>query len=331
MRTRAVTTAVFDGIGAAVVHGLARERRDALQLKGRGIARRRGVARQHEDAARRGDDEHRGAGRDRGLAATGELREAGEERQPERGVERLQLLGQAADVALVGAAGVAAADVAQDVLARAHAALVRIEQRGADVLVIGIACGARLDEVLARPRREHLRGRDADAELIGDLLGALAVELAGEQRGALADGQVGEVVDQPAQAFLAPQHGLGVLAVVARGGRLVAERLVAPARAPHLVDRPVACEAVQPRAQVGRDVAGEQDGVRTDEHVLHDVLRVVLGAAQERPRVADQRLAVARVEDREGFAVAGGDAAAEVGIIVSGSVEEGDHAWTTLF
>ena len=159
---------------------------------------------------------------------------------------------------------------------------------------------------------------------------ALVVELAREQRRALADGQVGQVVDEAPQGLLAPQHGFGVLAVVGRGDELGLERLVAPARAPHLVDRAVAGEAVQPRAQLVGDVAGEQRRVRADEHVLDDVLGVVLGAAQERAGIADEGLAMTRVDGGEGFAVAGGDAAGEVGIVVTGSVQDGDHAQSTL-
>ena len=197
-------------------------------------------------------DERGGAGDRRRLAAADELRGAGEQRQPDDRVERLQLLGQLAQVLLVGGARVAALDVAQRALARTHAALVRIEQRGAHVEAVGVARLARLDEVLARPRGEHLRGGDRHAELRRDVLGAQPVDLAGEQRRALAEREVGEVVDEPANGLLAPQHGVGVRALVPREQRLVAECLVAPARAADLVDRPVADEPVQPGPQLLR-------------------------------------------------------------------------------
>jgi hypothetical protein len=54
-----------------------------------------------------------------------------------------------------------------------------------------------LSRVLSGTGREHLHGADADGELRRDLLGAPVVDLARKQRGALADGQVGEIVDEP--------------------------------------------------------------------------------------------------------------------------------------
>ena len=67
----------------------------------------------------------------------------------------------------------------------------------------------------SRARREPVRRHDADAELGGDLLGALVVELAREQRGALSQRQAGEVLDQAAHGLLVSEHGFGVLALVA--------------------------------------------------------------------------------------------------------------------
>ncbi|MEA2243468.1 MAG: hypothetical protein QOD24_3024 [Solirubrobacteraceae bacterium] len=191
--------------------------------------------------------------------------------------------------------------------------------------MVGVARRTRRDEVVAGARREHLSGRDADAELRGDLLGALAVELPCEQRGALAHRQAGKVVDEPAEGLAAPQHGRGVLAVVAGGGRLVVERLVAPARAADLVDRAVAGEPVQPRAQLVRAVAGAQCVVGADEDVLDDVLGIVFGAAEQGAGIADECAAMAGVERREGGTVAGRDAASEVGVIRTRALEECGH------
>jgi hypothetical protein len=115
------------------------------------------------------------------------------------------------------------------------------------------------------------------------------------------------------------------VALVVQHGRLVAERLVAPARAAHLVDRAVAREAVQPRPQVVRACARANRGVRADEDVLDDVLGVVLGAAQERAGVADERLAVAVVECRERGAVARRDTAGELGVVGTGALEDRGH------
>jgi hypothetical protein len=65
--------------------------------------------------------------------------------------------------------------------------------------------------------------------------------------------------------------------------------------------------------------------MRADEHVLDDVLGIVLGAAQEGAGIALQGLAMTGIELGEGASVTGGDAASEIGIIVTGSVEDGDH------
>jgi hypothetical protein len=146
--------------------------------------------------------------------------------------------------------------MAQSVLAGPDTALVRERELGAHVVAVGVARGARLHQALARAGREHLRGRDADPELGGDRLGRLAVELAGEQRGALADGKVGEVVDQPADGLAASQHGLGIRSVVGERRGLVLEGGVAPVRPAHVVDRPVAGDLVQPRAQLIGALAG---------------------------------------------------------------------------
>ncbi len=104
---------------------------------------------------------------------------------------------------------------------------------------------------------------------------------------------------------------------------VVAQRLVTPARAAHLVDRAVAHEPVQPRPQLVRALAGAQRVVRADEHVLDDVFGVVLGAAKQGAGIADQRLSVALVERCERRRVTGGDTAGELGIVGTGALEDG--------
>ena len=93
---------------------------------------------------------------------------------------------QPADVALIGAAGVTAADVTHRVLCRAHAARVCVTQQRHDQPAVGVTGVAGLHEIRPRARHELLRRHDADAQLRGDLLGGVAFERAREQRFALA-------------------------------------------------------------------------------------------------------------------------------------------------
>jgi len=74
-------------------------------------------------------------------------------------------------------------------------------------------------------------------------------------------------------------------------------------------------------------VAGAQRVVHADQHVLHDVFGVVLAAAQQRVRVADQRAAMTRVEHRERRAVARADATGELVVIVARAVKDGGHGF----
>ena len=86
-------------------------------------------------------------------------------------------------------------------LARAHPALMRVQQQRADVGAVGLA-GVTGLMGLARPRRELVCGHDADAQLRGDLLWASAGEFARQQRVAWRDREVGEIVDQATQLCL---------------------------------------------------------------------------------------------------------------------------------
>ena len=92
-----------------------------------------------------------------------------------------------------------------------------------------------------------------------------------------------------------------------------------------MVDRAVAGEAIQPGPQLVGTVAAAQRLVRADEDVLHDVLRVVLGASQQRAGVAGQGAAVTTVERRKRSGVTAAHAEGEFGVICVGAGEEGGH------
>jgi len=93
-----------------------------------------------------------------------------------------------------------------------------------------------------------------------------------------------------------------------------------------LVDRGVARQATQPRAQLVVGVTGAQRIVRADQDVLHDVLGIVLRAAQQAGGVARQRDAMARVERRERRAIACADAAGQLGVI-GAQTSQDDGGW----
>ena len=65
--------------------------------------------------------------------------------------------------------------------------------------------------------------------------------------------------------------------------------------------------------------------MRADQHVLHDVLRIVLGATQQAPGVTSERAAMARVEQRERSIVARTDTPGKLGVIDGETVKDGGH------
>jgi hypothetical protein len=135
----------------------------------------------------------------------------------------------------------------------------------------------------------------------------LAGELAREQRLALARGQAPDLGDEPAQR-VAPGDLLGGARRERHRDRhdvVEAVRALGPAQ---LVDRAVADDHVEPRAERDPAVRRVQSEVRAHERVLDDVLGLVAAAAEDPAGEREQRRPVARVDLGEGPRVAGAHA-----------------------
>ena len=152
-----------------------------------------------------------------------------------------------------------------------------------------------LGERHAGPHEQRLDRRDGRLHRLGDLLVGQRVDLPQQQRGALRLRELLHVGDQEPE-LLAPVDLVGGrLAVL---GEVDVHRVDADGlRAAQVVERPVACDPVQPRAHVDRAVVGEDRVEGGGEHLLQHVLRVLLrgqhvAAEGQQPRLiaGDQRL-----------------------------------------
>lgn len=161
----------------------------------------------------------------------------------------------------------------------------------------------------------------------GDRLVRGAAELVGDQRDALALGEALELADQVAQVVgarhLLVRVGAGI--VQDRGVELEVGRAQ---RAPQNVEGAVAHDREEPWLQRHLAAVGAQRGQRAHEGVLHDLLGVVVRAAEHLARVADQPLLVAGVDGVEGPIVALAHEVDELlvgGGAVGGRVKEDRH------
>ncbi len=186
--------------------------------------------------------------------------------------------------------------MAQRACRRAAAAVVRLEDVGADVAAAQRAALGGAGEGAAGAVHEAARGDDGQPELGRDLVVGEAVELAPQERVALELGQAGDVVEQGAQRAAALEDRGGTVGAVGDlRGALELDRVGAHPRA--LVQAAVACEPVQPRPQLEHARVALQRAVRAPQRLLHDVLDLVGGdVVQHPPREALERAAVAAIE-----------------------------------
>src|SRR4051812_11236752 len=151
--------------------------------------------------------------------------------------------------------------------------------------------GLGLAQLHAGADDERLRRGDGRPELVGERGVRRAAQLALHQREPLTLGQRGEIGDDAVE-LLALQRRRD------RVGRARERRdfeRTGGAAGAEAVERAVAGDHVEPRAQ-GHGPVGRPEGqVRADERVLHDVLRIEPGAAQHAAGEGDERLGVAVV------------------------------------
>ncbi len=192
----------------------------------------------------------------------------------------------------------------------APALVVGLEQVRAHDLAVARARVTLLDEVEAGAVDEVLRRLRADAELLGERGVGDAVDLAAQQRVALLRGQAREVAEQVADLAAALDDRVGL----ARLGRAqhapvlgVVEVHAVGAHPRELVERAVAREPVEPRAQLDLAVVAAQGAARAQHRLLHDVLGVLGAAAEHLARVALERGVMALVDAPEGGVVAGAE------------------------
>ncbi len=185
--------------------------------------------------------------------------------------------------------------------ATAHDAAVAVAQHPPDVVALHLTPLAATEERGAGLEDRLLDRAGREFEHDADLGVAEAVELAQDERGALAIRQVGEVhLQQPQLLALGDPVLEGML--VGHVGELVGRPPAAQDR-----DRLVVGDPEQPRAQleVAPLLLQRREGAR--EGALQRVLRVLL-VAQDRAAVAVQRLVMAFVGRRERDRVATGRA-----------------------
>ena len=202
--------------------------------------------------------------------------------------------------------------MAQRACRRAAAAVVRVEDVGADVVAAERAALGGAGERAAGAVHEAARGDRGQPELGRELVVGEAVELAPQERVALELGQPGEVVEQGAQRAAALDgRGGPVGAVGDLRGALELDRVGAHPRA--LVQAAVAGEPVQPRPQLEHARVALQRAVRAPQRLLDDVLDLVgRDVVQHPPREALERGAVAAVEHVPRAGISGAQPADEL-------------------
>ena len=170
-------------------------------------------------------------------------------------------------------------------------------RRPATDLELGEPHAGAVDE---RPHR-----RLAQPQLSRELRVADAVELAPDERVALALGQHREVAEQLAQARAA-LGGDRRLLMDGRRDALTGDRQVhrVGPHAAQLVQAAVADQAVEPRAQVDRAVVAQQRAVGAQQRLLDDVLGDAVLAAEHALGKAHQPRPVALADRVEGPCVA---------------------------
>jgi hypothetical protein len=188
-----------------------------------------------------------------------------------------------------------------------------------DLAAVGVEGLVALGEVDAGAIDQRARRRAADAQLRGDVGVRGAVDLAAQERVALLLGQRGDALEHAADAGAALVDLSGAVDVDQRHQRRRrVERDRVGLDAADLIERAVARELGQPRAEQDHAVVAQQRLVGAHERPLHDVLGRVRTAAQDAPREAQQARAVAGHDRVEGALVAGAQALDEARVLVTG-------------
>ena len=249
----------------------------------------------------------RGGPRARGSAATGRGRPAARAaadaehvrehaQRTDRRHQRRELAADAAYLAAELAARGAVVHVPAGETAGTHAAVMGDYQLLADLRASRVTRFARLGEADPRAHEQRLDGGDRHAERAGDVGVRHPAEFAHQQRRALLLGQPPHVLDQPPQRFALLSLGNGVVGASAEDPEHLGRRWD---RSTQLVHAAVVRNAVQPCAERQLTVRGAQARVSAHEDVLQRVLGVLPRARQHLPRVREQPLPVAVVDDAE--------------------------------
>ena len=240
----------------------------------------------------------------------------------QRAAEQKRRRGQDAQAAAVvlerrakRAARRARGDVSQRGDRRAVVGVVCAQQVGAHVIAVGAAGGRCTGQRLAGTQDEAAAGSGRDAELGRDLLVRQAVDLAAQQRVALALGQVGDVGERGGQPVAPLEQGVDALdarRLVAGVQQVQGDRVGARPR--DLVQAAVAHEAEEVGPDVDVTIVAAQRAVRAHERLLHDVVDERRLGAQDAAREASQCGLVARAELGEGARVARAQGGEQLGV-----------------
>ena len=200
------------------------------------------------------------------------------------------------------AAAVAALDVAADRRRELAQALGGLAELEAHLLAGELARLGRLGQADPRAHQQRLDARHRRVHDLGDLLVGEGVHLAQHERRALRLRKVADVVEQQAELLAAVGLLTGGLPGVGKVGvhRVHADRR----RAPHVVERAVARDPVEPRPRVDLARVGHDRVECRREDLLEHVLGV-LARAQHVPAESEQPLLVARDEGLERRLLAG--------------------------
>ncbi len=176
-------------------------------------------------------------------------------------------------------------------------ALGDLGQAEAHVVATQLACLGRLRQRHAGADQQRLDARDGGVHRLGDLLVGEVVDLAQQQRGALRLGKLVHVLEQVAQVGT-PVDDVGSRDAV--GVDLIVHR-VAPVGdgLAQVVQAPVAGDPVEPGPRVDVALVGQHGVVGGGEHLLQDVLGVLL-RGQHVPAEGEQPGPVAVEQHLEG-------------------------------
>jgi hypothetical protein len=182
-----------------------------------------------------------------------------------------------------------------------NAAVVGDDQLLADLSACVLAGIERLREADARPHEQRLDRGDRHAKRFRQVRVGHPAELTHQQCRALVIWQAADVGDQRPQRVttLDLDHR-----IAGRRPNQLQDLGAGGSWPPQIVDAAIVRHPVQPRPQCELPVGCPQAGIGADEDVLKSVLRVVARAGQHLPRVGEQSLAIAVVDDAKGVLAA---------------------------